>query len=214
MKHIRIAIVEDHESVRLGLRTELSHHDDIEIIGEAVTVEEAIALLLARAPDIALLDMEIPGENPNDDGISVLAALRKAKSTTKILVYTGWKTEAYILSALAEDVSGYILKDERLSVVTEAIRAIGNKTVTDGWFSHEVREKIRNSKQSGAKLTPRELDVLPLLSKRNEEIAEELNMSKHTAKRHTQNIFAKLSVSSRAAALAEAYSRGLVPRKS
>ena len=210
-KSIRIAIVDDHASVRLGLRTELSEHEDLEVVGEAGDVQEAIDLVSRSSPDVLLLDMEIPGNAPDEDGVTVLSNLRKARSPARVLVYSGWQSEAYILSTLAEGVSGYILKTETLSTVVEAIRAVGGPSHEDGWFSRQVMARIARAKQSDLKLTRRELETLRLLHKTNEEIASSLGVFPNTVKKHVGNILAKFGVPSRTAAMERAFQMSLIP---
>ena len=211
MTAIRVAIVDDHESVRLGLRTEFERHSDIDLVGEAVDVQSALDLVRSTTPDILLLDMQIPGERDGEDGITVLSTLRKSQSPMKVVVHSMWDTEAYILSALAEDVSGYILKDERLHTVVEAIRFVG-KPGNNEWFSQKVISRIVRSKQAGLNLTPRERQVLPLLSKTNEGIAKTLGITPHTVKKHVGQILAKLGVTSRTAALEKALKQGIITK--
>lgn len=207
----RVILVDDHEGFRLGIRTELEKHSDLEVVAEAVSVQSAIEAILAQRPDVVVLDMDIDGNRAENGGVSVAAALRRERIECPILVLSAFQREGYVLSMLAEGVAGYLLKTESLSSIVDAIRGVANGE--EGWFSREIMAKITRSRRKGQELTRRELEVLQLLHLSNEELAETLHITVATAKKHVTSILAKLGVPSRVAAVHEAWRTGLISRQ-
>jgi len=207
----RVMLVEDHEPYRIGLRTELMKHPDLEVVAEADRVQIAVEKALEVRPDVLVLDLEIPGNDESEDGTTVAAALGRAGARIPILVLSVSKSEGDVLSMLAEGVAGYFLKTEPLNSIIEAIRAVacGER----GWLSRAITDQITKSPRCGQDLTQRELEVLKLLAFSNEEIAKSLGRTVGTVKKHVGSILAKLGVPSRAAAINLAWQRGLFSKR-
>ena len=211
MKPKRIVLVDDHEVFRLGIRTEIEQHSDLEVVAEAESVEAAVEAVAEHRPDVLVLDMDIRGPRAEDGGATVAAALRREGIDVAILVLSAFQREGYVLSMLAEGVAGYVLKSEPLSFIVDAIRGVARGEA--GWFSREIMAKITRSRRKGQELTRRELEILQFLHLSNEELADTLHISVPTAKKHVTSILAKLGVPSRAAAVDRAWETGLITRR-
>lgn len=211
----RVMLVDDHEGFRVGVRTEIAKHPDLEVVAEEDRVQSAIEVALKVRPDVLVLDMDLGDrrkeKEKEEDGATVAAALRSAGAAIPILVLSAFDRQGYVLSMLAEDVAGYLLKTEPLSYIVEAIRGVA--LGQHGWFSREVMEQIASSRRHGQEFTRRELEVLQFLDSSNEVLAEKLGMTVGTAKKHVGNILAKFGVTSRAAAISLAWQRDLISKR-
>lgn len=205
---LRVVVVDDHDSVREGVRSALNKHRDIELVGEADSLEEAVELVEKHRPDVLLLDMEIDSAPPRQDGVTVISKVLQCSPETRILVYSAHRKEGYILGALAEGAHGYILKTEKLPFVVDAIRGVGRGE--GGWYSRAVMDRIARSKKSGHEPTRQELQILKRLDLSNKEIAKELGIAPNTVKKHVSSILAKLNIPSRGAAIVKAMKMGLI----
>lgn len=208
MATIRILLADDHPVVRDGIRDRVAREEDINVVGEAESGEETITQAQRLRPDIVLLDVAMPGPG----AVNVMEALRKALPTVKVLVLSAFDDDEYVFGMLAAGAAGYALKDERLSTLVQAIRAVaGDET----WLSPRVASKVarravgEKDPSSDSPLTEREREVLQLMAegKENAEIAETLVITERTVKFHVGNIYAKLGATSRTAAVVEAIRR-------
>ena len=208
---ISVVIADDHPIVRNGIKNELSHHEDIVVIGEAVNGDESLQQALRLQPDVLLLDINMPGLR----AIEVVRELRKREGKTKVLILSAYGDLEYILAMLKAGANGYMLKDEEPSTIADGITKIsGGET----WLSADVATKlvfnsVRNGKGIGtSELTAREKEVLRLIAKGydNLKIADFLSISEGTVKNHVSNIYDKIGANSRAEAVAWAWQNGLV----
>jgi len=207
---VRIAVADDHPVVREGLVTMLETQGDFEIVGEAGTGPEAIALVRERDPDVLLLDLELP----LTDGVGVLRALQSA--ATRVIVFTVFDTDDRIIAAVEAGAAGYLLKGVPRAEIFNAIRVVhgGGSLLQPVVASTVLRHVANRGKADGStvSLTPRERSVLELLArgKSNKEIAAQLAASERTIKFHVSAIFTKLGATNRTEAVALGVRAGLV----
>ena len=203
MKPIRILLADDHRIVRMGLRAVLALEPDIAIVGESSSADETVSLWQKLRPDVVLLDLRMPG-----GGHDALRRIVVLAPKAAILVLTTSETEEDIHRAFSLGAGGYVLKSIAPEQLAEAIRAVhlGRR-----WIPDEIGRSLA-ARESTAELSAREVEVLSLLSKglTNPEICTTLDISLGTVKAHIRNILAKLQVSDRTEAAAEACRRGLV----
>jgi NarL family two-component system response regulator LiaR len=206
---IRVFIVDDHEIVRSGLATLLEVANDLELVGEASSGEEALVLCAKTQPDVILLDMVMPSM----DGPSTAAGLREACPSAKILALTSFPEEGLIQRALEAGVLGYLLKNVGAAELTTAIRAArqGKPTLSPE-ATMMLMQRANRPPAVGHDLSPREMEVLKLMTQglSNRLIAENLVISPSTADFHVSNILGKLSAATRTEAVAIALQHKLI----
>jgi DNA-binding NarL/FixJ family response regulator len=212
---VRVLIVDDHEVVRLGLRTALADVPDLEIAGEAANAEEAVAQAKALRPDVVLMDVRL-GEEGDMGGIEACRLLRSAMPENRVLMFSSYGERATVLAAILAGAAGYLTKNVRRQELVHALLATARgETLLDPRVAGEVIEELRSPHGAaagrGSGLTAREEEVLALIAEglTNREIAERLVISEHTARNHVANILDKLGLSRRAEAAAYAARRGL-----
>jgi DNA-binding NarL/FixJ family response regulator len=208
---IKLLIADDHEVVRCGLRSLLAG-GDIEIIGEAITGEQAIQMALEKRPDVLLLDIRMPG----GDGLNVLGRLKLEAPAIAVLILSTYDNPTYVARAVALGAAGYVLKGTDRAGLIEAIRkaSIGESA----WTRDELRRVTgalatpRLNADVEVPLTQRESEVLRQLALglTNKEIAQALHISYETVKEHVQHILRKVGVSDRTQAAVWAVRKGLV----
>ena len=208
---MKILLVDDHQMVRLGLKSYLELQDDISEVSEAVNGKEGVEQALASRPDVIIMDIVMPEMN----GIEATLAILKEWPEAKILILTSYLDNEKIYPVLDAGAHGYMLKT---SSAEEILRAI--KKVAKGEFAieTEVSKKVeyhRNHIELHEDLTARERDILGLLAKgyENQRIADELFISLKTVKTHVSNILSKLEVSDRTQAVVYAFQHHLVPQE-
>lgn len=197
MPDIRVLITDDHPVVRKGIRDLLDQSVGITVIAEAQNGEEALALCQQENPDVLLLDMEMPDLN----GVEVVEKLRESRPEVRILGLSSYDDREYISQLLSLGASGYLVKEEVPDTIVEAVRGVARGET--GWVSRKVAAKLsqilRDEKDGSRDFTPREMDVLRLLTdgKTNGEIALALGISEKTVEKHMDAIFRKMGVNSR-----------------
>ena len=208
---MKILLVDDHEMVRLGLKSYFDLQDDVEVVGEAANGAQGIDLALKLRPDVIVMDIVMPEMN----GIEATLAILKEWPEAKILILTSYLDNEKIYPVLDAGAHGYMLKT---SSAEEILRAV--KKVAKGEFAieTEVSKKVeyhRNHIELHEDLTARERDILGLLAKgyENQRIADELFISLKTVKTHVSNILSKLEVSDRTQAVVYAFQHHLVPQE-
>ena len=208
---MKILLVDDHQMVRLGLKSYLELQEDIAEVSEAVNGKEGVEQALASRPDVIILDIVMPEMN----GIEATLAILKEWPEAKILILTSYLDNEKIYPVLDAGAHGYMLKT---SSAEEILRAV--KKVAKGEFAieTEVSKKVeyhRNHIELHEDLTARERDILGLLAKgyENQRIADELFISLKTVKTHVSNILSKLEVSDRTQAVVYAFQHHLVPQE-
>jgi DNA-binding NarL/FixJ family response regulator len=209
---ITLLIVDDHPVVRDGLTGMFATDPGFEVIGEAGDGAEAVRQARALRPDVILMDLRMPGT----DGVAAITELARLGMPSRVLVLTTYDTDAYVLPAVAAGATGYLLKDAPRDELLRAVRAAA---AGEAVLSPTVAARLMNQVRTpdADVLSKRELDVLRLVAAgtTNRETGAKLFISEATVKTHLLNIYAKLGVSDRAAAVATAYDRGLLtPRES
>src|SRR5438445_163762 len=210
----RIIIADDHELARLGLRTMLEPEPDLEVIGEAATGREAVALSSQLQPDLVLMDIRMP----DLDGLMATRAIKQKLPRTSILVVTLSEDPDYLLEALRVGAAGYVLKDaSRRDVVTAVRQVLSGESPLDPRLAAQLIRRLASQRPAkerpakhGDELTQRELDVLRLVAegKTNAEIGQSLFVSVGTVKVHVERIIDKLGVSDRTQAAVRAIELG------
>ena len=201
---IRILIVDDHPALRAGLNALLSNEDDMEVIAEASTGDEGVAMFLRHRPDIVLMDLRLPGLS----GVDAILAIRAKDPTARIIVNTTYDTDEDIYRALQSGASSYLLKDMFKEEIFATVRSVhAGRAVLPSQVAQRLGERLRRPE-----LTSRELAVLELLAKgrSNKEIAEVLAISEDTVKFRLKGLFSKLGVMDRTNAVVSAVRHGIV----
>lgn len=208
-----MAIVEDHALVREGSVQLLDQEADFEVVGQAGTGEEALALLEALDPDVALVDVNLPGMS----GLEVAQAVVARGLRCRVLMVSAYADFAYVTKALEVGTGGYLLKTASARELIDAVRAVADGIVVlDSAVSATIGRGSRKhsdlGRSSAASLSAREAEVLGLLARgrSNKDIASELALGVRTIESHVSRVLAKLGVTSRTEAVAYALSRRLV----
>ncbi len=204
---IKLLIADDHPVVRDGLSSMFARDPEFEVLGEASDGAEAIQLALVLKPDVILMDLRMPGM----DGLTAITELGKRGSPARVLVLTTYDTDSHVLPAIEAGATGYLLKDAPRAELLRAVRAAARgEAVLSPSVAARLMSRFRTP--GAGPLSPRELEVLELVAAgtTNREAAARLFISEATVKTHLLNIYAKLGVSDRAAAVAEAFNRGLL----
>jgi DNA-binding NarL/FixJ family response regulator len=205
---IRVILVDDHPVVREGLRGMLSVEDDITIVGEAGSGEEAVTLASVREHDVILMDLRMP----NGDGVSATERIIAARPSARVIVLTTYETDADILRAVEAGAAGYLLKDTTRTDLANAVRAaVRGETVLAPSVATRLVNRVRTPTPT---LSARERDVLSRVAQglTNADIGRALFISEATVKTHMLRIFGKLGVSDRTAAVTTAIERDILPR--
>ena len=210
MAKIRIMIVDDHEYLRLGVRTVFELEPDLAVVGEASNGEEARAKIGVLDPQVVLMDVRMEKMN----GIEACREIKSLYPAVHILMFTSYSddNDAFVSSVLA-GASGYLLKNVRRAELLRAIRLVATgQSLLDANTTKQLMERLQ-AQVPGNKLRKREREVLPLLARgyTNKQIAEELKISEWTARNHVSNILEKLELSRRSEVGAYVYEHRLVP---
>ena len=207
MDKIRLLIVDDHPVVRDGLHGMLDGQPDFEVVGEAGDGSEAVNLSETLNPDIVLMDLRMPVM----DGVAALREIKARSPQVQVLVLTTYDSDADILPAIEAGAAGYLLKDSSRQELYDGIRAAARgETVLAPAVAARLVGKMRAPAEE--QLSSREVEVLQLVAegKSNGEIAAQLHISQATVKSHLVNIFGKLGVSDRTAAVTAALRKGIL----
>ena len=208
---VRVVVVDDHAVVRAGLRRVLDAADEIETVGEAGDVREAVFEVRAQKPDVVLLDIVMPGES----GVDALPKLLHEAPETKVLVLSMQDDPRYVREAFANGASGYVLKEAADEEVVQAVREVaqGRRYVHPALGARLAAAEAEAEAQAEADpLSEREREVLRLLAlgHTNQEIAKMLYISVRTAETHRAHIMQKLRLSTRAELVRHALAQGLL----
>ena len=200
---VRVALVDDHEVVRRGLRDLLDGEPGIEVVAEAGGVEEALARVAATSPDVVVVDVRLP----DGDGVSLCRALRQLDPAPRCLVLTAFDDERALVEAIMAGASGYLLKQVRGQDLVDAVREVAaGRSLLDPVTTAHVLERMRESAKTDelAGLTERERDVLELMGEglTNRQIAERLFLAEKTVKNYVTSVLAKLGMERRTQAIA------------
>lgn len=216
---IRVAIVDDQELVRLGLRMVLQAADGIEVVGEAADGDEAAALVESCAPDVILMDVRMPRMN----GVEATRQVVAHRPSVRVLVLTTFDVDEYAFDAIRAGAAGFLLKDVRGAELVDAVVAVARG---DAVMSPRITRALVDAYAATPPartapapvpvddLTERERQVVVAVARglSNREIASELFVSETTVKSHVANILAKLNLGNRIHVVIYAYERDLVRR--
>jgi NarL family two-component system response regulator LiaR len=210
---ISILIVDDHAVVRQGIRTFLAAQRDLMIAGEASSGDEAVRMAAELAPDVALMDLVMPGM----DGVETTRRLKRISPRTQIIVLTSYHQDEHIFPAIRAGALSYLLKDVLPDDLAVAVRkAARGEAILDPQVAARVVQELHgttlNSLNPFGDLTDREIEVLRLIAGglTNEDIASQLVISEKTVKCHVSNILGKLHVADRTQAAVFAWREGIV----
>ena len=205
---IRVLLADDHEIVRLGLRSVLEGAEDIDVVGEVATAEAAVSAAQAGGIDVILMDLRFGAGVEGTrvmGGAEATAQIRSAMATPpKVLVVTNYDTDADILGAIEAGAVGYLLKDAPPQELLSAVRSTAEgDSALSPIVADRLMTRVRTPRTS---LTPRELEVLQLVAAgaSNRQIGQDLMLSEATVKSHLVHIYDKLGVRSRTSAVAAA----------
>jgi RNA polymerase sigma factor (sigma-70 family) len=204
---IRVLCVDDHRIVREGIGLIIDRQTDMEVVGSAATGEEAVLLFMRERPDVTLMDLQLSTMS----GLDAIRAIRHEDAEARIIVLTMYQGDEDIHRALSAGATTYLLKD---TLSDDLIRFV--REVHAGRSPIRADVKARLDERAGQPtLTPREVQVMELVyeGRRNKEIATLLGISEETVQVHLKNIFAKLKVGERTAAVNVALRRGIVHTK-
>jgi DNA-binding NarL/FixJ family response regulator len=209
----RIVLVDDHEVVRIGLKSLLERHPQFEVVGEAGSAREALEQVAALKPEVVLMDIRLPGTS----GIEACEEIVNKYPGTKVIMLTSYAEDEMLFSAIRAGASGYVLKQINSEDLIKAIEAVSrgeallDPAVTQRVFQ-EVRRAVKEEEASAfAHLSQQEKHVLLLVSegKTNREIAKLLFLGEGTVRNYVSSILSKLGVSNRAEAAAYAVEHNL-----
>jgi len=213
MKKQRIILVDDHELVRIGLKSLLERHPQFDVVGEAGSAREALEQVESLKPDVVVMDIRLPGTS----GIDACEQIVNQFPETKVLMLTSYAEDEMLFSAIRAGASGYVLKQIGSEELIKAIEAVGrgeallDPAVTQRVFQ-EVRRAVKEEEASAfSHLSQQEKHVLLLVSegKTNREIAKNLFLGEGTVRNYVSSILSKLNVNNRAEAAAYAVQHSL-----
>jgi DNA-binding NarL/FixJ family response regulator len=213
MARQRILLVDDHEVVRLGLRSLLEQHPNFEVVAEAATAREAVEKTRSHKPDVVVMDIRLKGGS----GIEACQEITAQFPNAKVIMLTSYAEDEMLFSAIRAGAAGYVLKQIGGDDLVRAIEAVGrgeallDPAVTQRVFQ-EVRKAAREEEASAfSDLTQQEMHVLQLVSegRTNRQIAEMLYLGEGTVRNYVSSILSKLNVRNRAEAAAYAVEHNL-----
>jgi NarL family two-component system response regulator LiaR len=212
---IRVVIADDHVLVRQGIRAFLETHADLEIVGEAEDAAGAERLCAAQHPDVALIDLVMPG-----GGIEATRAVRAASPQTQVVLLTSFEDARQIVAAIQAGALSCLLKDVDADALADALRkAARGEAVLHQRVAAKLMDSLRRGSDPDAvvleSLSAREREVLTLMAEglSNQLIAERLGIGEKTVKTHVSNVLGKLDVSDRTQAAVYAWKSGMKQRE-
>jgi two-component system response regulator DevR len=202
---VRVFLLDDHEVVRRGLRELLESEQDLEVVGEAGTADEAYRRIPATNPDVAILDVRLP----DGDGVQVCREIRSNHPGLACLMLTSYADDEALFSAIMAGAAGYLLKQVRGTDLVEGIRRVGRgESLLDPSLTARVLERLRHPPEPDALagLTDQERRILDLIAEgmTNRQIGEQLFLAEKTVKNYVSNLLAKMGMSRRSEAAAYA----------
>ncbi|QBD78127.1 response regulator transcription factor [Ktedonosporobacter rubrisoli] len=207
---IKVVLVDDHHIVRRGLHSFLKAFDDLAVVGEASSGEEALQHIEEWLPDVVVMDLLMPG---GIDGIEAIRRIHRLLPNTRIVALTSYTDDARVLAALRAGAIGYVRKEADPDVLLASVRAAarGQSLLDPAVASAVMQELMRNGKHVN-ELTEREQEVLRQLAfgRTNPEIAAALVVSEETVKTHVGNILTKLQLAHRTQAVIYALKKGMI----
>ncbi len=205
---LRIILVDDHEVVRLGLKSLLARHPEFNIVGEAASATEAVDKALELKPDIVVMDIRLPGKS----GIEACREITTRQPQTKVIMLTSYAEDELLFDAIAAGASGYVLKQIGSGELVRALETVGRgESLIDSTLTQRVFAKVREATRRAegdafTDLSEQEMKILALVAqgKTNREIASQVFLSEKTVRNYVSAILGKLHLSTRAQAAAYA----------
>jgi DNA-binding NarL/FixJ family response regulator len=200
----RVFLLDDHEIVRRGLADLLDLEDDLEVVGEAGTAQEALHRIPAARPDVAVLDVRLP----DGSGVEVCRDVRASMPDVRCLMLTSYADDEALFDAIMAGASGYVLKEIRGNDLVEAIRQVAaGKSLLDPVATQRVLERLRRGQEHDEKLdalTEQERRILDLIGEgmTNRQIGEHLHLAEKTVKNYVSSLLAKMGMERRTQAAA------------
>lgn len=206
---ITVLLVDDHPVVRAGIRSVLDRVPDIKVVAEANDGQDALRLAEELRPEVILLDCRLQGEL---NGVTVAERIRAAEWPVRVIALSAFDNDGLVCGMLRSNVCGYVLKQEALEYIVEAVRAVAHG---EKWFSSSIAAKAAayaQEEQLDEKLTERELETLRLLARghTNAQIAEAMFVAERTVRFHIEKILTKLQVCNRTEAVMAAIQAGWI----
>ena len=196
---IRVFLLDDHEIVRRGVRELLEVEDDIEVVGEAGTAEEALARIPLALPDVAIVDMRLPDGN----GVEVCREVRSGNPEVQCVVLTSFADDEALFDSIMAGAAGYLLKQIKGNDLVDAVRRVASgQSLLDPTVTERVLERLRNGPAEDerlARLTTQERNILDLIAEglTNRQIGERLFLAEKTVKNYVSNLLGKLGMERR-----------------
>jgi len=213
---ITIILVDDHAVVRQGLRAFLESHPDLTVVGEAGDGRAARHLAEEFAPDIALVDLIMPGQ----DGVETTRQIRQVSPPTQVIVFSSFHSDEHIFPAMRAGALSYLLKEAQPAELADAVRkAARGETILHPKVAARIVQELQGNKPATinpfTELSDREIEALRLIANglSNQEIADKMFISDRTVKSHVSNILSKLHLSDRTQAAVYAWSEGIVRKE-
>ncbi len=208
MPRVRVLIVDDHEVVRLGLRSLLEQQPTMEVVGEAATAAEAVALAESLLPDVVLMDIRLPGVS----GVEACRQIKARNPRVRVLILTSYADGQLLTDAIVAGADGYILKQVGSDALITALeRVAAGENLLDPALTRQVFSRLKEAREQEELLAFRglsdqEMRILARIAegKTNKEIGDELHLSEKTVRNYVSEILAKLGLSSRVQAAAYA----------
>jgi DNA-binding NarL/FixJ family response regulator len=202
---VRVFLLDDHEVVRRGIRELLEAEDDLEVVGEAATAEEAYGRIPATSPNVAILDVRLA----DGDGVEVCREIRAKHPEIACLMLTSFADDEALFAAIMAGAAGYVLKQVRGTDLVDGVRRVGRgESLLDPSLTARVLERLRHpaAPDELAGLTDQERKILDLIAEgmTNRQIGEQLFLAEKTVKNYVSNVLAKLGMSRRSEAAAYA----------
>ena len=200
----RVFLLDDHEVVRRGVRELLEAEDDLEVVGEASTAEEALARIPATRPDVAVLDVRLP----DGDGVEVCRDIRSRHPEIACVMLTSFADDDAVYAAIMAGAAGYLLKQVKGTDLVDAVRRVGRgESLLDPAVTPRVLDRIRHRQEDElAGLTEQERKILELIAEglTNRQIGERLYLAEKTVKNYVSNLLSKMGMKRRTEAAAYA----------
>ncbi|MEP7199917.1 MAG: response regulator transcription factor [Chloroflexota bacterium] len=208
MMRQRIVVVDDHEVVRLGLKSLLARYPQFEVVAEAGNASEALDRVQRYKPDVVVMDIRLPGKS----GIEATREITQQHPSTKVIMLTSYAEDELLFDAIAAGAAGYVLKQIGSNDLVRALDTIGRgESLVDPTLTQKVFQRVREASRKAeddafAELSDQELKILSLVSygQTNKDIASTIYLSEKTVRNYVSSILSKLHLSTRAGAAAYA----------
>jgi len=209
---IRVILADDHAVVRAGIRQFMERNREIQVVAEAGDGPQAVSAIQEHRPDVAILDLQMPGMS----GIEVTRWVRANARSTGVLILTAYDDDPYVLAALQAGANGYVLKTADAAEIVRSVHAVyEGKSALDPAIARKVMGLVsgRRGETAVERLTDRELEVLTLAARgyTNRAIGHQLGISDRTVQGHLARVFSKMQAASRTEAVMRAVSLGWLP---